>query len=105
MDSSHPAGQHVGIQLGERMQLVIGDGEAWIADQGRRVIAVDLRGRGRSDRDPKPERYMPATYAEDVVAALDSLKIPRALFVGTSLGGIVTMTLAGKHLDRIGGAG
>lgn len=35
MDSSHPAGQHVGIQLGERMQLVIGDGEAWIADQGR----------------------------------------------------------------------
>lgn len=76
----------------------------WIADQGRRVIAVDLRGRGRSDRDPKPERYMPATYAEDVVAALDSLKIPRALFVGTSLGGIVTMTLAGKHLDRIGGA-
>ncbi len=76
----------------------------WIASMGRRVIAVDLRGRGRSDRDPNPKRYKPPTYAADVVALLDSLKLPRALFVGTSLGGIVTMALAGQHLDRIGGA-
>jgi pimeloyl-ACP methyl ester carboxylesterase len=76
----------------------------WIAEMGRRVVAVDLRGRGRSDRDPKPERYTPLTYAADIVALLDAMKMPRALFVGTSLGGIVTMTLAGKHSARIGGS-
>ncbi len=76
----------------------------WIASMGRRVIAVDLRGRGRSDRDPNPGRYKPPTYAQDMVALLDSIGVPRALFVGTSLGGIVTMTLASGHLDRIGGA-
>jgi pimeloyl-ACP methyl ester carboxylesterase len=76
----------------------------WIASMGRRVIAVDLRGRGRSDRDPNPGHYVPLTYAADIVALLDSIGVPRALFVGTSLGGIVTMTLAGKHVDRIGGA-
>lgn len=76
----------------------------WIASLGRRVIAVDLRGRGRSDRDPNPRRYKPPTYARDIVDLLDSLGVPRALFVGTSLGGIVTMALAAKHLDRIGGA-
>jgi pimeloyl-ACP methyl ester carboxylesterase len=76
----------------------------WIGSMGRRVIAVDLRGRGRSDRDPDPSHYIPLTYAADMVALLDRLSLPQALFVGTSLGGIVTMTLAGKHLGRIGGA-
>lgn len=76
----------------------------WISSMGRRVIAVDLRGRGRSDRDPNPSGYIPLTYAADIVALMDKLSLPRALFVGTSLGGIVTMTLAGKHLERIGGA-
>ena len=76
----------------------------WIASMGRRVVAVDLRGRGRSDRDPKPSNYAPPTYAADIVALLDTIGAPRALFVGTSLGGIVTMALASKHLDRIGGA-
>jgi pimeloyl-ACP methyl ester carboxylesterase len=76
----------------------------WIASKGRRVIAVDLRGRGRSDRDPNPRRYVPLTYAADIVALLDSIGVPKALFVGTSLGGIVVLTLASKHIDRIGGA-
>lgn len=76
----------------------------FIASMGRRVIAVDLRGRGRSDRDPNPKRYKPPTYAQDIVSLLDQLQIPRADFVGTSLGGIVAMTLAGRHLDRMGGA-
>lgn len=76
----------------------------WIASLGRRVLAVDLRGRGRSERDPLPRRYAPPTYAADMVALLDRLETPRALFVGTSLGGIVTMTMASKFSDRIGGA-
>jgi pimeloyl-ACP methyl ester carboxylesterase len=66
-----------------------------------RVIAVDFRGRGMSDRDPLPARYLPTTYAADVLQLLDVLKIDQAVFVGTSLGGIVTMIIAGIQPHRI----
>lgn len=68
-----------------------------------RVIAPDFRGRGLSDRDPKHERYIPPTYAADVIALLDELWIDRAIFVGTSLGGIVTMLIAATQPERIAG--
>ena len=61
---------------------------------GRRVIAVDVRGRGESDRDPNPANYHPGTYAADVMALLAQKAIPAAVFVGTSMGGIITMVLA-----------
>src|SRR5688572_7438910 len=69
-----------------------------------RVIAVDFRGRGNSERDPEPSRYMPISYATDVLQLLDELSIDRALFVGTSLGGLVTMLVAGIQPQRIAGA-
>lgn len=62
-----------------------------IAALGRRVLAVDLRGRGRSDNDPDPRRYRPDVYALDIVHILDTLELSHAVFLGTSLGGIVTM--------------
>lgn len=76
----------------------------WIAGQGRDVLAVDLRGRGRSDRDSNPKRYTPKTYADDVMRLLDAIGAKQALFVGTSLGGLVTMSLALSNVSRIGGA-
>ena len=69
-----------------------------------RVIAVDFRGRGMSERDPQPARYLPVTYAADVLQLLDELGIERAVFVGTSLGGLVTMLVAGIQPQRIAGA-
>ncbi|OYX30455.1 MAG: alpha/beta hydrolase [Caulobacterales bacterium 32-69-10] len=66
----------------------------WIAAKGRRVLAPDFRGRGRSAWDPQPMNYVPSTYAADVLALLDAAGVGRAVFVGTSLGGIVTMALA-----------
>jgi pimeloyl-ACP methyl ester carboxylesterase len=75
-----------------------------IAAQGRRVLAVDLRGRGRSDRSPDPKAYRPPTYAEDMMALLASIGAGRAIFVGTSLGGLVIMTLAVRNPKAIGGA-
>ena len=69
-----------------------------------RVIALDFRGRGGSDHDPVPERYMPLTYAYDVLALLDELTLPQAVFVGTSLGGLVTMTIAALAPQRIAAA-
>jgi pimeloyl-ACP methyl ester carboxylesterase len=69
-----------------------------------RVIALNFRGRGESDYDPIPARYVPLTYAYDAVELLDELKLPRAIFVGTSLGGLVTMTIAGIDPIRIAGS-
>jgi pimeloyl-ACP methyl ester carboxylesterase len=69
-----------------------------------RVIALDFRGRGNSDRDPQSERYLPTTYAIDVLKLLDALGIDRAIFVGTSLGGLVTMVVAATQPQRIAGA-
>ena len=74
-----------------------------IAAQGRRVLAVDFRGRGRSDWDPEPMRYLPATYAGDVLALLDQAGIARAGFIGTSLGGIVSMLLAAMRPTAVAG--
>ncbi len=75
----------------------------WIAARGRRVLAVDLRGRAGSERDPK-RRYNPRVYADDMVALLAAIGEPKAIFVGTSLGGVVAMTLATLRPEVIGGA-
>jgi len=66
-----------------------------------RILALEFRGRGQSDHDPVPARYVPLTYAGDVLQFLDELTIPQAIFVGTSLGGLVTMTVAALSPDRI----
>ncbi len=69
-----------------------------------RVLVLEFRGRGESDYDPIPARYVPPTYARDVIQFLDELTIERAIFVGTSLGGLVTMAVAMLCLDRIAAA-
>jgi pimeloyl-ACP methyl ester carboxylesterase len=66
-----------------------------------RVIALEFRGRGGSDYDPVPQRYNPLTYARDVLELLDQLGIDQAIFAGTSLGGLVTMTVAAMTPQRI----
>lgn len=69
-----------------------------------RVLAVDFRGRGKSQWDPVSARYAPPTYAMDVLQLLDQLRIDRAIFLGTSLGGLVTMVIAAVAPQRIAGA-
>jgi pimeloyl-ACP methyl ester carboxylesterase len=68
------------------------------------VIALDFRGRAASDYDPVPARYNPMTYAGDVIELLDQLGISEAIFVGTSLGGLVTMVIAATAPQRIAAA-
>ncbi len=72
-----------------------------IAALGRRVIVPDMRGRGKSANDPDPAHYVPAVYAQDVLKVMDALGVPKAVFVGTSMGGIITMVLATLAPDRI----
>jgi pimeloyl-ACP methyl ester carboxylesterase len=75
-----------------------------IAAKGRRVLALDVRGRGQSGWDPQPMRYVPATYAGDVLALLDALAIARAVFIGTSMGGLITMTVAAFRPQAVAAA-
>lgn len=69
-----------------------------------RVIAPDFRGRGDSQYDPEPGNYAPPTYALDILQLLDELAIDQAVFVGTSLGGLVTMAVAAFAPKRIAAA-
>lgn len=64
------------------------------------VILIDSRGHGRSTRDTRPYGY--DLMADDVVAVLDLLKIPKADIVGWSDGGILGIDLALRHKDRVG---
>jgi pimeloyl-ACP methyl ester carboxylesterase len=73
----------------------------FLASRGRRVLAMDVRGRGQSDWDSDPTRYNPAVYAGDVVSALAQLDIQRAVFVGTSMGGLITMIVAATKGDLV----
>ncbi|QXI27537.1 alpha/beta fold hydrolase [Pseudomonas vanderleydeniana] len=64
------------------------------------VITLDSRGHGRSSRDSRPYGY--DLMADDVVAVLDSLKIPKADIVGWSDGAILGLDLAIRHPTRVG---
>jgi pimeloyl-ACP methyl ester carboxylesterase len=75
-----------------------------LAARGRRVLAPDVRGRGQSGWDPQPMRYVPATYAGDILALLDALGIGRAVFIGTSMGGLITMTVAAFRPQAVAAA-
>jgi pimeloyl-ACP methyl ester carboxylesterase len=75
-----------------------------IGSGGRRVLAVDVRGRGQSGWDPEPARYTPLTYAGDVLALLDALGIGKAVFVGTSMGGLITLLIAAMRPAAIAAA-
>jgi len=75
-----------------------------MAAAGWRVLAVDLRGRAGSQRAADPRSYNPRTYADDVAALLDECGIASAVFVGTSLGVLVTMTVAVRRPDLVAAA-
>jgi pimeloyl-ACP methyl ester carboxylesterase len=64
------------------------------------VIALDVRGHGRSDKPTKEEAYG-LELVEDVVRLLNHLKIKKAHVVGYSMGGIIAAKFIVKHPDRV----
>jgi len=64
-----------------------------------RIVLWDVRGHGDSPRNPEPCSVN--TLADEVVNLLDALHIPRAIFVGSSIGGLLGMALASRHADRL----
>ncbi|HLS48561.1 MAG TPA: alpha/beta fold hydrolase, partial [Actinomycetaceae bacterium] len=78
---------------------------AWgaVAQQldGARLIAPDLRGRGRSTHLPGP--WGLAQHADDALRVLDAFEVERAVITGHSMGGPVALLLAQRHPDRVQG--
>ncbi len=70
----------------------------------RRIITVDLRGRGESGYTSDPSTYTPLTYLADLEVLFAALKLKKFIAFGTSLGGIMTMLLAGSKPGRLAGA-
>ncbi len=67
-----------------------------LADR-HRVIAIDQRGHGDSDRAPV---YGTVPMTADLMAVLDVIGIDRAALVGHSLGGMVGLSAVAQHPDR-----
>src|SRR5947209_16739000 len=73
------------------------------ASQTRLVIAIDSRGRGRSDYDANPGNYSFPVELADVIAVITALEIGPAICLGTSRGGILTMLLGAARRGAIAG--
>jgi pimeloyl-ACP methyl ester carboxylesterase len=64
-----------------------------LGELGLRFVALDLRGRGASDRTP-PGTFGWANHALDTLAVADALGVDRFAVVGVSMGGSIAMKLA-----------
>jgi pimeloyl-ACP methyl ester carboxylesterase len=64
-----------------------------------RVMAMDLRGRGLSDRPDSG--YSIAHHCQDILALLDDLHLEKAVIMGHSLGAFISVVFGAQHPDRV----
>lgn len=64
-----------------------------------RVLAMDLRGRGLSDKPPTG--YSLYAHGEDILALLDDQDLDRAVLMGHSLGAFIALAFAAEHPQRV----
>lgn len=65
-----------------------------------RVVTIDPRGNGRSDRPADAAGYADAEYVGDIIAVMDAVGAPRAVLVGLCSGGWWALAAAALHADR-----
>ncbi|MFE6711803.1 alpha/beta fold hydrolase [Streptomyces sp. NPDC057695] len=68
-----------------------------LRDSGFRVVALDQRGHGLSERQPADGDVSRAAYVADAVAVIDRLGLDRPVLVGQSLGGSTALLTASAH--------
>jgi len=72
-----------------------------LTEDGRRVIAIDNRGHGESEKLYTPDLYGSPAMAEDARRLLDHLGIVRADVMGYSMGARIAVFLALAHPERV----
>jgi pimeloyl-ACP methyl ester carboxylesterase len=72
-----------------------------LAHAGRRVIALDNRGHGQSEKLHDPAQYATSVMARDAAALLDHLGLGRVDVMGYSMGARITAFLALEHPARV----
>lgn len=70
-----------------------------VAERGARVLWIDNRGTGQSDRARR--LYSMRTLAADVLTMMDDAGADRATVVGISMGGMIAQQLAVQHPERV----
>tara|TARA_B110000503_G_scaffold135631_1_gene216533 strand:- start:304 stop:1098 length:795 start_codon:yes stop_codon:yes gene_type:complete len=80
--------------------LAMWDGQVDLLTRKYRVLRYDQRGHGQSDAPTDP--YTFDLLVGDVIALMDHYGIPKADFMGLSMGGMTGMGLALSHEDRFG---
>jgi pimeloyl-ACP methyl ester carboxylesterase len=64
-----------------------------------KIIAMDLRGRGLSDKPPTG--YSIDHHCKDVLALMDDLGLKRPVLMGHSLGAFISLVFAAQHAERV----
>jgi len=68
---------------------------------GYRVVAMDCRGHGESDKPHDPAAYDHAIMAEDVAAVMEAAGAVPAFLMGYSMGGFISMHVLMDHPDML----
>ena len=72
-----------------------------LAEAGFRVIAIDLKGHGLSDKPPESEHYTVDSLVEHLREVLDALGLERPAFAGHSLGASLIYHFAARYPERV----
>ena len=73
----------------------------YLTREGFRVVAIDNRGHGASQKLYDPAGYGAPLMAEDARRLLDHLGLPRADVMGYSMGARITAFLTMTHPERV----
>jgi pimeloyl-ACP methyl ester carboxylesterase len=74
-----------------------------LAARGYPVLALDMRGRGESEYAVDPALYCVETYHRDCLAWLDHYQVGRAIWIGSSMGGGISMMAGALTPERVAG--
>ncbi len=69
--------------------------------RNHRVVTIDPRGNGRSDRPTDPAAYADLEYVADTIAVLDAAGVDAAVLVGACFGAWRSLLAAARHPDRV----